>query len=57
MSERIIEQYVWECPDCATVQVETVLEESGPFYSCTCEHCGHAFDRDRVTVTASKRPA
>lgn len=56
MPERIIEEYVWTCPDCQHVNTETVLEESGPFFTCTCENCAHSFDRDRVEVTASRVP-
>lgn len=46
--EKIIETYVWTCPECNTTQTEAILEESGPFNSRTCEKCGNAFDDEAV---------
>ena len=57
MKQRILESYVWDCPACGLPNVENVLEIDGPFVTCTCEHCGRGFDRDKVTVTASSVPA
>ena len=56
MMQKIIERYIWDCPDCGLPNEEIVLEQDGPFSTCTCEHCGHGFDRDRVTITASETP-
>ena len=56
MSQREIERFIWDCPECGLPNEEIVLEQDGPFFTCTCEHCGRGFDRDRVTVTASATP-
>jgi hypothetical protein len=37
--------FVWQCPYCQTTMHDEIDPIDGPFFSCTCDKCGNAFDQ------------